>query len=91
MSIDKQRKRQFMIEAHALKPVVIIGNKGLTASVLAEMDVALNHHELIKVKIAAERDERKQIIQEILEQTGADLIQNIGQVAVLYRKKPEEK
>jgi RNA-binding protein len=54
------------------------------------MNIALDHHELIKVKIAADRDERAEIIQEILDKTGADLIQSIGQIATLYRKKPEE-
>ncbi|MDF2530033.1 MAG: uncharacterized protein K0Q57_913, partial [Gammaproteobacteria bacterium] len=71
MSIDKQHKRNFKMQAHALKPVVMIGNKGLTDNVLAEMNIALDHHELIKVKIAADRDERAEIIQEILDKTGA--------------------
>ncbi|MDF2939954.1 MAG: RNA-binding protein [Gammaproteobacteria bacterium] len=88
--LSKDKKRQLVVQSHALKPVVMIGNKGLTDNVLAEMNIALDHHELIKIKIAADRDDRELIVQEIIEKTGAELIQSIGQVASLYRKKREE-
>lgn len=84
-SADKKKLRAV---AHALKPVVIIGQSGLTAAVLAETEQALECHQLIKVKIRAERNERNQISEKICTQTGALLIQTIGQIAVIYRFNP---
>lgn len=86
-SADKKKLRA---EAHTLKPVVMIGQSGLTAAVLAEIELALNSHELIKVKIRAERDERKLISEKICTDTGAELIQTIGQIAVIYRLNPDK-
>ena len=83
-------KKNFRAEAHTLKPVVMIGQSGLTASVLAEIEVALNKHELIKIKIRAEREERKQISEKICIDTGAELIQMIGSCTVIYRLSPEK-
>jgi RNA-binding protein len=90
MALNKDQKRRLKAQAHALKPVVMIGNNGLTANVLAEINAALDHHELIKVKIAAERDERNEIAQEIIAQTMADFVQAMGTIITLYREKPEE-
>jgi RNA-binding protein len=78
--------RKLRATAHNLNPVVMIGQAGLTAAVLAEIDGALNAHELIKIKIRAEKEERIQISQ----QTGAELVQNIGQITVVYRKNPDK-
>lgn len=86
-SADKKKLRA---EAHSLKPVVMIGQSGLTAAVLAEIEQALNNHELIKVKIRAERDERKRISEKICADTGAELIQGIGQITVIYRLNPDK-
>lgn len=81
--------RKLRAAAHNLNPVVMIGQAGLTAAVLAEIEGALNAHELIKVKIRAEKEERMQISQQICNDTGAELIQNIGQIAVIYRENPD--
>ena len=86
-SADKKKLRA---EAHTLKPIVMIGQSGLTAAVLAEIELALDSHELIKVKIRAERDERKLISEKICTDTGAELIQSIGQIAVIYRLNPDK-
>jgi RNA-binding protein len=83
-------KKKLRAEAHTLKPVVMIGQSGLTAAVLAEIEQALNSHELIKVKIRAERNERKMINEKICANTGAVLIQHIGQIAVIYRLNPDK-
>jgi RNA-binding protein len=85
--MDSINKKKLRTQAHSLNPVVIVGQAGLTEAVLAESEVALNHHELIKIKIRAERDERKRIAEQICRESGACLIQEIGQIAVLYRKK----
>ncbi len=74
-------------KAHALQPVIMIGQAGLTDPVLNEIDLALKTHELIKIKVRAERDERKLIQEAIITATNAELIQSIGQVVVIYRKK----
>ena len=71
--------------AHALKPVVRVGDAGLTERVVAAVETALDDHELIKVKIAADRDERREIADAMAERTGGDLAGMVGQVAILYR------
>ena len=86
-SADKKKLRA---EAHTLKPVVMIGQSGLTPAVLAEVELALDSHELIKVKIRAEREERKLISEKICTDTDAELIQTIGQIAVIYRMNPNK-
>jgi len=88
--VNSADKKKLRAEAHTLKPVVMIGQSGLTAGVLAELDQALNIHELIKIKIRAERDQRKLISEKICSDTGAELIQTIGQIAVIYRLNPDK-
>ena len=82
--------KKLRAEAHTLKPVVTIGQSGLTASVLSEIELALNCHELIKVKIRAERDSRKLISEQIHNETGAEIIQSIGQIVVIHRLNPNK-
>ncbi|TDK24984.1 ribosome assembly RNA-binding protein YhbY [Luteimonas aestuarii] len=73
-------------QAHDLKAMLQVGGKGVTESLVAEIDGALEHHELIKVKVAAaDRDERDALIAQITQRSGAALVQRIGHVAVLYR------
>ncbi len=84
-------KKFLKAKAHALKPVVITGQHGVTPAVLNEINLALDHHELIKVRVnAADRDERRELIEEIVKTTGAELIQAIGHVITLYRKNPNK-
>ena len=83
-------KKQLKAEGHNLNPVVIVGQSGLTDAVLSEIEIGLDHHELIKVKIRAERDERKLISEKICNQTNAELIQAIGQIIVIYRLNPKK-
>ena len=75
--------------AHGLKPVVIVGQHGPTEAVLAELEEALAHHQLIKVRLRAERDTRKAWTQTILDATDAETVQAIGQIVALYRRNPE--
>lgn len=88
--MDAASKRKLKAQAHGLKPVIIVGQAGLTDAVLAETEIALNTHELIKVKIRAERDERNQISEKMCAATGAALIQSIGQITVIYRLNPKK-
>ncbi len=85
------RKKQLKAQAHSLKPIIIIGQSGLTESVLTEIDKTLDTHELIKIKIRAERGDRKQISQQIIDVSQAELIQSIGQIIAVYRKNPDKK
>jgi RNA-binding protein len=76
--------------AHRLEPVVQIGAKGLTDEVVAEIDRALAAHELVKVRAAGlERGERAAALEDIAGRTGAEAVQHVGKVFVIYRKKPE--
>ena len=77
--------------AHPLNPVVMVGQAGLTEAVIKETHAALDAHELIKVKIRAERDERREIAEKICAETQAELVQAIGQIVVIYRKNPKLK
>lgn len=82
----QERKRLRQI-GHALNPVVMLGGQGLTENVVEETNRALNDHELIKVKIAGEdRDARVAAINEIAQITGAEIVQTIGKIALLYKK-----
>ncbi|MEZ5507888.1 MAG: ribosome assembly RNA-binding protein YhbY [Gammaproteobacteria bacterium] len=86
MALSQDQKKRFRSIAHHLKPVVMIAEKGISEGVLAELDRALEDHELIKLKVnVLERDDKTAIIAEVCQQTGATLVQAIGKVAVLYR------
>ncbi|HET7656546.1 MAG TPA: ribosome assembly RNA-binding protein YhbY [Luteimonas sp.] len=73
-------------QAHDLKAMLQVGGKGISDALVAEVDLALEHHELIKVKVAGEdRDARDAMIADLAGRTGAALVQRIGHTAVLYR------
>ncbi len=77
--------------AHDKKPVVSLGRHGLTDAVLEELDIALNHHELIKVKVGVgNRELRDQVVAQMCERSGATLVQRIGNIATLFRRNPEK-
>jgi RNA-binding protein len=79
-------------QAHDLKAMLQVGGKGITDALLAEIDGALEHHELIKVKVAGEdRDARDAMITQIAERTEAALVQRIGHTAVLYRPSKDKR
>lgn len=75
---------------HALSPVVRVGQKGITESVRAELEIAIAHHELIKIKVAGDREERQKMIADLAEHSNAHIIQKVGQVAVLFRRNHEK-
>jgi RNA-binding protein len=85
--------KQFRTIGHQLSPVVIVAN-GLSDNINAEINRALKDHELIKIKVHAEdRDEKKQLVAEICKNSGAELVQLIGHVALIYKaaKNPNPK
>jgi RNA-binding protein len=89
--LSSAQQRHLRSLAHALKPVVMVGAKGVTDSLVAELDLALAHHELIKIKIAAEdREARDQAVHDLLARVDASLVQRIGNIAVAYRASPDK-
>ena len=77
--------------AHGLKPLVLIGQKGLTPEVLLSAETALNDHELIKVKFVdfKEKDQKEEIADAIEQETASELVGMIGHVAIFYREQPD--
>ena len=85
--LNKQQLQYLKKLSHALKPVVRIGQHGVSDSVLAELETALVRHELVKLKIAAsDRDERQTLLNKLTTGSESALVQQIGSVAVLFRR-----
>jgi len=86
-SLSIQERKRLRQIGHALNPVVMLGDKGLTENVIEELARALNDHELIKVKVAGEdREARTAVIDAIVEATGAEAVQKIGKIVLLHKK-----
>lgn len=91
MSLTSAVKKQYRSIAHHLNPVVIVSENGLSEGLIAEVDRALTDHELIKVRISvADRESKGLLIEELCQQTKAELVQTIGKMAVLFRKSREQ-
>ena len=92
MPLSTALKKQYRTIGHNLNPIVTIAGKGLSEPVLAELDRALDDHELIKVKLAiADRLARQETIQTLCHSCNAELVQEIGKVALVYRAAREPK
>ena len=91
MPLSRTQIKHLLTLAHHLKPVVTIGQNGITDNVMNEVEIALNYHELVKIKIAGEdRDARQAMIKILCEQTGAEKVQAIGKTLTLFRRNPEK-
>jgi len=90
MKLTKPQNRYLRGLCHNLSPVVMVADKGLTENVMAEIELALEHHELIKIKLRGDKTQRKDWLQTIDKQCHAELVQSIGQVACLYRKNKDK-
>ena len=87
-TLDAAARKALKAQAHPLKPVVMIGQEGLTPAVLAEVERALVSHQLIKVRVLGDdREARAAMLAEICERTGSAPVQHIGKLLVLYRPK----
>ena len=87
MELNKRQLKQLKALGHQLKPVVRIGQNGLTDAVLAELEIALDHHELVKIKIAGEdRAERSEITDKICSESKALCVSMTGGIALLFRQ-----
>jgi len=91
MSLSNSQLRHLRGLGHALKPVVAIAGKGLSDTVMAELEIALDHHELIKVRISADdREARDAFIETLLSRTHAEKVQRVGHVLTVFRRNPRE-
>jgi len=83
------RRKHLRGVAHGYKPLVQIGKEGLTDNVLRTIDEAITAHELIKVKMTGDRDEREQLTPIIEDRLGCECVGSIGRIAILYRENPD--
>ena len=91
MALSKKQIKFLRTKCHALKAVIMMGQKGLTEEVLNELNIALTHHELVKIKLAVDdRDVRKQMIVEICEKSQSEEVQSIGKTLSIYRVNPDQ-
>lgn len=90
MPLTAHQRRYLRGLCHALQPVVTVAGKGLTESVVAELDASLTKHELIKVKLRSERETRAAWAADIARLCKAEAVQSIGQVACFYRRNPKK-
>ncbi len=90
MPLTTSQKKYLRGLTHDLQPVVMVADKGLSENVLAEIEQALEHHELIKIKLRGDRKQRGEWIEQLVETSQADLVHSIGQVVCLYRRHPKK-
>ena len=88
--LSPRERAHLKARAHALEPVVHVGNAGITDTVVAEVDRALTAHELIKVKVASDdREARVEAGDEICARTNATAVHRVGTVLILWRPRPQ--
>ncbi len=89
-TLSKTQIKYLKTLAHGLKPIIRVGQQGLTDGVRRELDIALEHHELVKIKIsAADRDARLEMLSSLCETSRAQIIQKIGSTATVFRRHPK--
>lgn len=92
MQLSEKQRKHLRGLGHALKPIVMMGNAGMSDAVMAELSRALDDHELIKVSVrVGDRKTRNETIDRLCEQSRATLVQRIGNVALIYRVNPEKR
>lgn len=90
MAISSKDRKELKARAHHLKPIIRIGQKGITENLVQETDLALNIHELIKVHIAMdEKEQRKENGHTLADRCNAEEVDYIGKIMILYRQKKE--
>ena len=91
MALSPSQRRYLRSLAHDLHPVILLGAKGATEAVVKELDLALSHHELVKVKLSGgDKEERQQQIDVLAEGTRSESVQQIGHIVVLFRRNEDE-
>ena len=91
MALSPSQRRYLRSLAHDLHPVILLGAKGATDAVVKDLDLALSHHELVKVKLSGgDKEERQQQIDFLTEGTRSESVQQIGHIVVLFRRNEDE-
>ena len=91
MALSPSQRRYLRSLAHDLHPVILLGAKGATEAVLKELDLALSHHELVKVKLSGgDKEERDAQISFLAGGTRAESVQQIGHIVVLFRRNEDD-
>lgn len=86
LELTQTMRRNLRASAHDLHPVVMIGDRGLTETVITEIDRSLTAHELIKIRVAGDdRDAREEILNSICVQLNCEPIQHLGKILIVYR------
>lgn len=88
--LSKNAQKYLRGIAHDIKPVVTVADKGLTENIMIELDVCLDQHELVKIKLRTDRKTRQQHAEKIIIETGSQKIQSIGQTLTIYRTNPKK-
>lgn len=92
MKLSESQRKFLRGRGHQLKPLIMVGDAGLTESLLAEFKVTLAHHELIKIKVrSTDRAARDKLIQKLCTDHSATLLQRVGNIALVYRANPEKR
>ena len=91
MKLTESQKKHLRGLGHPLKPVIMVGDAGLSESLLAEFGATLEHHELIKVRVrSGDREVRNAIIDQLCKTAAAELVSRIGNVALIYKRNDEK-
>ncbi len=87
MPLSKHQVKYLVSLTHNLKPVIMVGQNGVTKNLLTELEIAVNHHELVKIKIAGDdKDSREAIISQLLKSASAEKVKAIGKTLTLFRR-----
>ena len=89
MPLTNAQIRELKARAQLMKPTLKVGHDGLSAPFIAALDDLLKHHALVKVNFSDFKEEKQTLAPQLAEKTGSELILRVGNVAVLYRAKPD--
>lgn len=91
MALTKQQLKHLITLTHNLKPVIMVGQNGVTENLLKELEIALEHHELVKIKIAGDnRESRSEMIELLCDKTSGEKVQAIGKTLTLFRRNTQK-
>lgn len=91
MTLSEKQRKHLRTLGHKLKPVVMVGANGLTEAVLQELEQSIEHHELMKIRVTVgDRDDRDKIVGEVCERARAELVQRVGNIALLFKRHPKQ-
>jgi len=89
-ALTSAERRRLRAQAHPLAPVAQVGRQGISEAFVGELDRALASHELVKVRLRGERDDRRSEVAALSERLGCAVVGTVGSVAILFRPAPEE-